>query len=443
MKTRYTAYLVSGILAIAVIAGLLLAVLLAVLAPLEIRNVLVRISVVALVLFLGVLVFRYVILLWLGYLQHVESNAFERDGSAEDASFLPGVSVIVPAYNEGPVIEAAIRSLLRQDYPRFEVLVVDDGSTDDTYKKAAKLEGSYGHATVRVVSKANAGKALALNTGIGLARHPFVLCMDGDSTLAEETLRCMVRHFRDPRVAAVAGNVKVVNRKNLWTKLQALEYIEGLNMPRRAQGFMRAVNIIPGPVGMFRREVLADLGGYETDTYAEDADLTLKILTAGWRIEYEERAVAYTEAPAGLLDLISQRYRWTRGVMQAVGKRKRVILNPRTETTVWLSIGMMVFESLIWPVMNVFGNLFFVTVALAYGAGGYLVAWWLLLTLLDIAAALHTVAMEEEDLKLVPLAVIYRFFFILLIDVSKMFAMVEQALGLKMGWGKLQRVGTA
>ena len=130
-----------------------------------------------------------------------------------------------------------------------------------------------------------------------------------------------MRHFADPRVGAVAGNVKVVNRDNAWTRLQALEYIEGLNMPRRAQGFLRVVNIIPGPIGIFRRDVLVSVGGYDTDTFAEDADVTLKILTRGWHIAYEERAIAWTEAPESAQQLITQRYRWTRGILQALRKR--------------------------------------------------------------------------------------------------------------------------
>ena len=155
-----------------------------------------------------------------------------------------------------------------------------------------------------MVSKANAGKANALNTGIALARTPFVLCMDGDSRLGAETLCAAMRHFADPRVGAVAGNVKVVNRNNLWTRMQALEYIEGLNMARRAQGFMRVVNIIPGPIGIFRREALTAVGGYDADTYAEDADLTLKLMTAGWHIVDEEREFEFAvfEVHAASLD---------------------------------------------------------------------------------------------------------------------------------------------
>jgi cellulose synthase/poly-beta-1,6-N-acetylglucosamine synthase-like glycosyltransferase len=292
-----------------------------------------------------------------------------------------------------------------------------------------------------VVSKANAGKANALNTGIALARNPFVLCMDGDSRLTRDTLRYAMRHFTDPRVGAVAGNVKVVNRVNLWARLQALEYVEGLNMARRAQGFLHVVNIIPGPIGIFRRDVLTSVGGYDTDTFAEDADLTLKLLTAGWHVVYEAGAVAYTEAPETLLDLIKQRYRWTRGILQALRKRAGALVDPRGGFSVWVSLEAMLFEAVVWPVMNVVGNLFFAFAALAAGAASYVAFWWLLLTVLDVAAALHTVAMEEEDLALVPYAILYRFFFISIIDVAKLFATAEELLRVRMTWGKLERAG--
>ena len=386
--------------------------------------------------FLIILVLRYFVLIWLGYLQHLEARL-----TTIDEGFTPRVTIIVPAYNEGLVIQNAIRSLLDLDYPSYEILVIDDGSTDDTRSRAAELEGRYGGVTVRVIGKTNAGKAAALNTGIALARNDYVLCMDGDSRLSRETLRRAVRHFANPRVGAVAGNVKVVNRNGLWTRLQALEYIEGLNMARRAQGFLRAVNIIPGPIGVFRRHALVDVGGYDTDTFAEDADLTLKMLTAGWQIVYEDGAIAYTEAPENLLDLIKQRYRWTRGILQALRKRAGWLVSPKGGFSVWVSLLAMLFEAIIWPVVNVLGNLFFAIAALQAGAAAYVAYWWLLLTLLDVAAALHTVAMEEEDLSLVPYAVLYRFFFIALIDVAKLFATVEEFMNIHMTWGKLERAG--
>ncbi len=199
--------------------------------------------------FLVLLVLRYALFLWLGYLHHVENRAAEED---DTHVVLPRVTIIVPVFNEGAVIESALRSLLALDYPSYDVIVVDDGSTDETRAVASQLEGHHGRATVRVVTKENGGKASALNAGIALARTPYVLCMDGDSRLAPDALRHAMKHFVDDRVAAVAGNVKVVNRNNIWTKLQALEYIQGLSMPRRAQGFLRVVTIVPGPIGIFR-----------------------------------------------------------------------------------------------------------------------------------------------------------------------------------------------
>jgi cellulose synthase/poly-beta-1,6-N-acetylglucosamine synthase-like glycosyltransferase len=405
--------------------------------PLDADDGALRVGVGIVLAFLVVLVVRYVLLLWLGFLHHIESHG----DVPETGAALPRVTVLVPVFNEELVIVAAMRSLLALDYPAYDVLIVDDGSTDETFALASALQGQYGETSVRVVRKSNGGKASALNVGIAIARTPFVLCMDGDSRLTPGTLRFAMRHFADPRVGAVAGNVKVVNRTNLWTRLQALEYIEGLNLPRRAQGFMRAVNIVPGPLGVFRRDMLVAVGGYDGDTYAEDADLTLKMLTAGWHIVYEPRAIAWTEAPETLHDLIKQRYRWTRGILQALRKRRSWLASPRGGVVVWGSLLAMMFEAIVWPAVNVLGNLFFALAALSAGAPAGILSWWALLTMLDTAAALHSVAMEGEDLALVPYAVIYRFVFITLVDVAKLFATVEQLLDTQMTWGKLERAG--
>ena len=395
-----------------------------------------RIGVTFLLAFLILLVARYVVLLWLSYLHHLSTRQ-AHGGYAVDAP----VSILVPAYNEGRVIEAAIASLLELDWPSFEVIVIDDGSTDDTYERASTLEGTHGGATVRILRKPNAGKASALNTGLAAASSPFILCMDADSRLSRDTLRLAMRHFTNPRIGAVAGNVKVVNRGTLWTRLQALEYIQGLNLPRRAQGFLRVVNIIPGPIGVFRRDALVRVGGYDTDTFAEDADLTIKLLGAGWQIVYEDGAIAWTEAPETVHDLLKQRYRWTRGILQALRKRGDWLARPRGDTAVWISLQALLFEAIVWPVVNVIGNMLFAITALALGAASMVLHWWLLLTMLDLAAALYTVAMEEEDISLVPLAIPYRFFFITLIDVAKRSATVEEFAHVRMTWGKLERVG--
>ena len=406
--------------------------------PPAVQTLLVRVVLVSLLIFLAILFIRYFALLWFAYLGHAERNVFGDPKPSE----LPPISIIIPAYNEENVIEGALDSLMRLDYPQYEVVVVDDGSSDDTLSLSSRWEGRHGNAEYRIVTKRNGGKATALNTGIAVSKHPFVFCMDADSRLEPLTLRKAVQQFDDPSVGAVAGNVKVQNRGKIITKLQALEYIEGLNLPRRAQGFIAAVNIVPGPVGLFRREALEEVGGYDTDTFAEDADLTLKLVAAGWKAVYEDAAIAWTEAPENWLDLVQQRYRWTRGILQSLKKRKGLFLKPFPDFPLWLSVVEMGFEAVIWPILNVYAHLFFALVALLFGAGELLFYWWILLTLLDLVAAFVTVSMEEESLSLVPFALIYRFFFILFLDVVKTFAALEELFNLGMSWEKLRRTAT-
>ncbi|MDJ0847841.1 MAG: glycosyltransferase family 2 protein [Myxococcota bacterium] len=401
----------------------------------DLPSAFVRGSMVVLLVFLLLLILRYLALLWFSYLNHLEEEE-------ADPLHLPPVTILVPAYNEGPVIQGSIRSLLALDYPRYEILVIDDGSSDDTSTKARVYEGEHGGATVRVIRKRNGGKARALNTGISQASSPFVLCMDGDSALHPKTLRRAVRHMvNHPSVGAVAGSVKVVNRTNMLATLQALEYVEGLNMVRSAQAFFRLVNIVPGPIGLFRRSALERVGGYDHDTFAEDCDLTLKLISDGWQVRYEPGAVAYTEAPESLLDLLKQRYRWTRGILQAIGKHKRALVDPRRGVAISFTLWYMIFEGIAWPSLNVFAHILFVWVATLHGTALPLVLWFAQLTILDLAAALYCVAVEEESLALVPYAVLYRAFFALTIDTAKLFATLEEMFKLRMEWGKLDRIG--
>jgi poly-beta-1,6 N-acetyl-D-glucosamine synthase len=358
----------------------------------------------------------------------------------EDAG-LPMVTLVVPAFNEGLVIQPALRSLLQLDYPNYEIVVIDDGSTDDTYEKAMVVAKESRAIRVRVITKRNGGKAEALNTGMTVARGEFILNMDGDSKLTSNTLRVCIRHFENPRVGAVAGNVKVLNRENIWSNIQALEYVEGLAMARKAQSFMRVVNIIPGPLGMFRKSVLQQVGGYDHDTFAEDCDLTLKILMRGWHIAYEPTAIAWVETPSRLLDLLKQRYRWTRGILQATRKHSEAMWQPRKAGINFYILWYMLFEGILWPFSTVLGNVFFVYVGLQYGLATLLFYWWLQLTVLDIVAAAYCVIIEEEEPSLVIYAIMFRLFYINIIDIAKVFATIEEWRGNTMTWGKLEREG--
>ncbi|MBC3907119.1 MULTISPECIES: glycosyltransferase family 2 protein [Undibacterium] len=397
-----------------------------------------------LLFFLALLVLRYAMLILYSFMEHLENMMKRRqepESNFHDDASLPMITLVVPAYNEGPVIQQALRSLLLLDYPNYEILVIDDGSSDDTYEKALAVAREDHQVTVRVITKKNGGKADALNTGMSAARGEFILNMDGDTKLSRNTLRACIRHFDDPRVGAVAGNVKVLNRENLLTRVQALEYVEGLAMARKAQSFMRAVNIIPGPLGMFRKSVLQQAGGYDHDTFAEDCDLTLKLLMRGWHIAYEPTAIAWVETPSRLLDLLKQRYRWTRGILQATRKHSSALWNPRRAGINFFILWYMLFEGIMWPFSTVLGNLFFVYVGLQYGVVIFLFYWWLQLTILDIVAATYCVIVEEEDPSLIFYAVVFRLFYITIIDISKVFATIEEWRGTAMTWGKLQREG--
>ncbi|MFJ5552403.1 bifunctional polysaccharide deacetylase/glycosyltransferase family 2 protein [Streptomyces sp. NPDC093225] len=227
------------------------------------------------------------------------------------------VSVIVPAYNESAGIEAAVRSLVASDHP-VEVIVVDDGSTDGT----ADLVEALALPGVRVIRQLNAGKPAALNTGIAAATNELLVMVDGDTVFEPDAVRMIVQPFADPAVGAVSGNAKVVNRGGLLGRWQHIEYVVGFNLDRRLFDLAECMPTVPGAVGAFRRSALLRVGGVGDTTLAEDTDLTMALCRAGWRVVYEERAKAWTEAPASLGALWKQRYRWCYGTLQAMWKHR-------------------------------------------------------------------------------------------------------------------------
>ena len=435
-KEKLRTIVISGLFSIALIILIIITLPLTVLTW---SGLFVYSSIVSLVIFLFILLIRYFGTLFMAYFYITRYTVQDKEG------YFPFVSIIVPVFNEGKVLRASIESLLDIDYINYEIIIVNDGSTDDTAVVGETLvgyqKGRNGMVKVSLLNKPNGGKSKALNAGIQYSDAQFVLCMDGDSQLTPNTLRMAVRHFTDPYIGAVAGNVKVQNRKKVMTDLQALEYLEGLNMARSAQGFLQLVNIIPGPIGLFRKTALRDAGFYSSDTFAEDADVTLKILAKGWKIVYEPNAVAYTEAPETIYQLLKQRYRWTRGILQAVRKHKKYLYNPTMNFNNSFVLWSMFYEALIWPAMNIFVNLYFIIVALFYGMSSFIFLWWIGIAVLDLMAAVYCIAAEKEEFRLVPYAIVYRLIFILLIDVTKAMATIEEFLGVRMTWGKLERTG--
>ncbi|MEV7521324.1 glycosyltransferase [Streptomyces sp. NPDC091371] len=230
------------------------------------------------------------------------------------------VTVLVPAYNERECIANTLNSLAASDYP-IEVIVIDDGSSDETADIVEEMDLPF----VRLIRKENGGKPSALNAGIAAASHEIIVMMDGDTVFEPSTVRELVQPFADPGIGAVAGNAKVGNRDSLIGAWQHIEYVLGHNLDRRMYDVLGVIPTIPGAVGAFRKEALQRVGGMSDDTLAEDTDITIAVLCDGWRVVYAEHARAWTEAPASLQQLWSQRYRWSYGSMQAMWKHRSAV----------------------------------------------------------------------------------------------------------------------
>lgn len=238
-----------------------------------------------------------------------------------DPSFTPPVTVVVPAHNEAKVIERAVKSLALSEYPRVEVVIIDDGSTDGTADLVEALDLD----NARVIRQNQAGKAGALNRGVSEAATDLVVMVDADTVFEPQTMHMLVQPLKDPRVGAVSGNTKVGNRERLLGRFQHIEYVMGFNLDRRACDYWRCIGCVPGAIGAFRKAAVSDAGGLSAQTLAEDTDLTLAIGRVGWETVYVDDARAWTEVPTGLGGLWRQRYRWSFGTMQALWKHKAAL----------------------------------------------------------------------------------------------------------------------
>ncbi len=275
------------------------------------------------------------------------------------AAYWPQVAVLIPAYNEEKVIERTVQGALDSDYPNLRVIVIDDGSKDRTLEIARwAFAAEEAAGRVLILTKPNGGKAEALNFGLEHIRDAEVFVgIDADTIVAPDAISRLVPHFLNPKVAAVAGNAKVGNRVNLWTRWQALEYITSQNFERRALNTMGAVSVVPGAIGAWRTTAVREAGGYHVDTVAEDADLTMALLRNGYRVEYEDRALAFTEAPTSANALMRQRFRWSFGILQAIFKHKGVFARKGALGFVALP-NILIFQILL-PLVSPFIDLMF------------------------------------------------------------------------------------
>ncbi len=366
-----------------------------------------------------------------------------------DTTFAPAVSVVIAAYNEAKVINKTIATLLSSDYPDLDILVIDDGSKDDTANIVAAAYGA--DPRVTVIRKPNGGKASALNLGIRQCRGEIIVALDADTVFAPDTVHKLVRHFADPAIGAVSGNVKVGNRNNPLTIWQAVEYITSQNFDRRAFDLLNCITVVPGAVGAWRKDAVILAGLYSSQTLAEDTDLTFKIRKLGYRIVTDNAALAYTEAPDTLRDLAKQRFRWAFGTLQCLWKHRSALFNPRfgafgtiAMPSLWVyqigfqAIAPIVDLTIAWSL--IYSH--FIAPNTSHQNASMLIGYWALFSAIELFGAWLAFRLDREDKRLLVWLLFQRFVYRQLMYYVIVKSLVFAVRGSLVGWGKFERKGT-
>jgi cellulose synthase/poly-beta-1,6-N-acetylglucosamine synthase-like glycosyltransferase len=382
------------------------------------------------VLAVGVLTgLRMIVVLWLTRRRHRQPRPF-------DARFTPPVSIIVPAYNEELTVARTVRSLLASDYPEFEIIVVDDGSTDATADAVERLSSP----RVTLLRQRNAGKAAALNLGLTATRHDLIAMVDADTIFERDALRYLVQPFVDPRVGGVSGNTKVGNRNRLLGRWQHIEYVMGFNLDRRVYELLRCMPTIPGAIGAFRRAALLATRGVSGATLAEDTDVTIAAGRAGWRIAYAPEARAWTEAPSTLSGLWRQRLRWSYGTLQSLWKHRTAIgagdPGPAGRRAVPYVALFQIALPLAAPLIDLFGIF-----GLLFLHPLPILAFWLGFNAMQLVLAVYAFRLDGESLRPLWALPVQQFVYRQLMYLVVFESVVTALRGVRLGWNHLERTG--
>jgi cellulose synthase/poly-beta-1,6-N-acetylglucosamine synthase-like glycosyltransferase/peptidoglycan/xylan/chitin deacetylase (PgdA/CDA1 family)/spore germination protein YaaH len=374
--------------------------------------------------------------------------------------YAPRVAVLIPAYNEEKVIVRTIRSVMMSNYKNIRIIVIDDGSKDNTYRAACDAyPADIASGRLTVLNKPNGGKADALNYALARTNEEIYVGIDADGVIAHDAITKLVCHFANPEIGAVAGNAKVGNRVNLWTRWQALEYITSQNFERRALDLFDVVMVVPGAIGAWRTQAVKDGGGYHTNTVAEDADLTMNLLEQGYAVIYEDSALAFTEAPVNMDGLMRQRFRWSFGILQAIFKHRGAIARRRAMGLFALP-NTLIFQILL-PLFSPFIDLMFFAGVINYiydrhfhpetaSAASFekLLAFFLAFLVIDFAASALAFTLERKhpaskgDAWLLFHIWIQRFTYRQVFSIV-LFKTVKRAIdGKPFAWDKLDRTAT-
>ncbi|HEV2343931.1 MAG TPA: bifunctional polysaccharide deacetylase/glycosyltransferase family 2 protein [Actinocrinis sp.] len=348
------------------------------------------------------------------------------------------VSVIVPAYNEEAGIEATLISLLDNEHP-MEIIVVDDGSTDGT----SAIVRRFANDGVRLIRQPNAGKPAALNNGMANARGRIMVLLDGDTVFAPDAIHQLVQPFSDPGIGAVSGNAKVANRTGLLGRWQHIEYVVGFNLDRRFYDLAGCMPTVPGAIGAFRREALADVGGLSDSTLAEDTDLTMAIIRAGWRVVYAQDAIAWTEAPASLGQLWKQRYRWSYGTMQAMWKHRRSVFDGGGSGRLGRrGLPYLVLFQILLPLLAPLVDVFAVY-GLIFGDVVKMTEVWLGFLAVQTAAGWYAFTLDRERHRVLWSLPLQQFVYRQLMYLVLIQSAVTAVIGTRLRWQRMDRQGVA
>ena len=348
----------------------------------------------------------YLILLFLGIkevLFHSRKPDFDIC-DREGCKLIPGITIIVPAYNEEKVISESVKSLLEMKYPKLEILVVNDGSSDNTLDKLKNnfkliivtreidenidtepirdIYNSIEEKRLTVIDKENGGKADALNTGINYARTDLVLAIDADTLVEKNALQKLVREYMrtDSRVVAIGGIVRVLNNcsvissevikaklpKKFIPGMQVMEYIRAFLLGRSGWSRINSLPIISGAFGLFEREGLIEIGGYRIDTVGEDIDAVVRLHKKmkqdkeEYKISFLPDPVCWTQVPEKIKTLSRQRARWQRGLIETLTYNKDMIFNPKYGKLGVLSMPFFLFFEMFGPIVEITGYLMFI-----------------------------------------------------------------------------------
>ncbi len=376
----------------------------------------------------------------LATVQHIRSR---KEIANLPPAFPHKVSIIVPAYNEEVNAIKTVNNLLLQDYPDFEIVFVDDGSKDDTYKKVAAAFEKDGR--VRLFTKVNGGKASALNYGIEHAAGDYLVCIDADTQLMPGAVTWLMRYFYNENIVAVAGNVKVGNEKNMLTKWQSIEYTTAQNFDRLAFDRLNCIMVVPGAIGAFKKQAVIQAGGFTSDTLAEDCDLTIRLIRNGGTVRNCSRAVAVTEAPETFRQFMRQRFRWSYGVMQSFWKNRDACFNPKYKALGMVALPNILLFQILMPIVAPLADLFFI-VSIIWSwhqpeSMQKLLLYYGLFLVVDVMVSVIAFAFQKEKfyklIWLIPQRFIYRQLMYVIL-----FRSISRAIkGESQGWGVLKRTG--